>query len=48
MGIPPTEKSMSVMGITINRIAGGKAVETWTNFDMLGLLQQPGVVPPAG
>lgn len=48
MGIPPTGKSTTVTGITINRIAGGKAVETWTNFDMLGLLQQIGAIPAMG
>jgi|SRR6266571_1904017 len=45
MGIPPTGKSINVTGITITRIVGGKATETWTNFDMLGLLQQIGVAP---
>jgi steroid delta-isomerase-like uncharacterized protein len=48
MGMPPTGKSITVTGITINRIAGGKADETWTNFDMLGLLQQVGVIPAMG
>lgn len=48
IGIPPTGKSTSITGITINRIVEGKAVETWTNFDMLGLLQQLGVVPAPG
>lgn len=48
MGIPPTGKSITVTGITITRMAGGKAVETWTNFDMLGLLQQIGAIPAMG
>jgi steroid delta-isomerase-like uncharacterized protein len=48
MGIAPTGKSITITGIEINRIASGKIVEGWSNFDMLGLLQQPGVVPPAG
>ena len=48
MGIPPTGKSITVTGITITRIPDGKATETWTNFDMLGLLQQIGVVPAMG
>ena len=47
-GIPPTGKSTSITGITISRLAGGKAVETWTNFDMLGLLQQIGAIPAPG
>ena len=48
IGIPPTGKSASITGITINCIVEGKSVETWTNFDMLGLLQQLGVVPAPG
>jgi predicted ester cyclase len=37
-----------VSGINIERIADGKIVEWWHNFDMLGWLQQLGVVPPSG
>lgn len=48
LGIPPTGKATSVTGITISRIVGGKIVETWTNFDMLGLLQQIGAIPAPG
>ena len=45
MGIPPTGKQGTVTGITIERITGGKIVESHTNWDTLGLLQQLGVVP---
>jgi steroid delta-isomerase-like uncharacterized protein len=48
MGIAPTGKRVTVTGMTINRIAGGKIVETWNNFDALGQLQQLGVVPMPG
>ena len=48
MGIAPTGKRVTVTGITINRIAGGKIVETWNNFDALGQLQQLGVIPVPG
>ena len=48
MGIPPTGKQVTVTGIGIQRIADGKFQETWDSFDMLGLLQQLGVVPPMG
>jgi steroid delta-isomerase-like uncharacterized protein len=44
-GIPPTGKSGTVTGITINRVASGKIVEGWTNLDALGLLQQLGAIP---
>ncbi len=47
-GMPATNKSATVTGITINRIVGGKSVETWTNFDNLGMLQQLGVIPMPG
>ncbi len=46
MGIPPTGRRVTVTGITINRIVGGKIMETWNNYDALGQLQQLGVVPP--
>jgi len=48
MGIQPSGKAAAVSGMTINRLAGGKIVETWTNWDALGLLQGFGVIPPAG
>jgi steroid delta-isomerase-like uncharacterized protein len=51
MGIPATNKRAAVTGITIDRYQNGKAVESWTNYDTLGMFQQLGVVPmlaPAG
>jgi steroid delta-isomerase-like uncharacterized protein len=50
-GIPPTGRQMTMTGITIFRIANGKLVEGWTNADILGMMQQLGVIPapkPAG
>jgi steroid delta-isomerase-like uncharacterized protein len=44
-GIAPTGKEATVTGITIDRWAGGKIAESWTNWDTLGLLQQLGAVP---
>jgi steroid delta-isomerase-like uncharacterized protein len=44
MGIPPTEKSVTVSGITIDRIADGKISETIGSWDALGLMQQLGVL----
>lgn len=46
MGVPATGKQVSVAGIDIVRCAGGKIVEHWESFDMLGMLQQIGAVPP--
>ncbi len=48
MGIAPTGKQVTVTGISIQRIANGKIVEEWSNYDMLGMLQQLGVVPMPG
>ena len=45
MGIAPTNKQVTVTGIVVRRIAGGKIAEAWENFDQLGLMQQLGVVP---
>jgi steroid delta-isomerase-like uncharacterized protein len=49
LGIPETHKAIKMSGIAVWRIAGGKIVEHWAEIDLLGLLQQLGVVPtPAG
>jgi predicted ester cyclase len=48
MGLPPTGKHVMFTAIDINRIAGGKSVEHWNTSDILGLLQQLGVVPSMG
>jgi steroid delta-isomerase-like uncharacterized protein len=48
MGIPPTGKRIDVAGIHITRIVDGKGVEDWGSDDMLGLLQQLGVIPAMG
>jgi steroid delta-isomerase-like uncharacterized protein len=42
MGMPPTGRSVTVTGIDILRIAGGKIAERWGNFDMAGMMQQLG------
>ena len=48
MGIPPTERRVTVTGINITRLDGGKIVEGWTNFDALGMLQQLDVIRAPG
>jgi len=45
MGIAPTNKQITVTGITIDRIADGRIVETWTTWDLMSLYQQLGVLP---
>ncbi len=48
MGIAPTGKPVTVSGITISRLANGKVVEEWINWDTLGMLQQIGAFPTPG
>jgi steroid delta-isomerase-like uncharacterized protein len=48
MGIPATDKSVSVDGITIHHVAGGKIMDSHSNWDALGMMQQLGVVPRLG
>ncbi len=46
MGIPATGRQVTVSAIDITRVADGRLVEHWEQFDALGLMQQLGVVPP--
>jgi steroid delta-isomerase-like uncharacterized protein len=48
MGLAPTNAKGSVTGITIDRFENGKVVETWTEWDNLGLARQIGAAPPEG
>jgi predicted ester cyclase len=49
MGIPPTGKTVTMTGITIDRVGQGRIVERWSAIDNLGVLQQLGVIPgPTG
>ncbi|MHA2064892.1 MAG: ester cyclase [Candidatus Thorarchaeota archaeon] len=45
MGIAPSSKQVTVTGMQISRIVDGKVVEDWTEFDMMGMMQQVGAVP---
>ena len=45
-GIAPTGKQITVTGIGIFRFSDeGKVVESWDNFDQLGMMQQLGAIP---
>jgi steroid delta-isomerase-like uncharacterized protein len=48
MGIDPTGNRVEISGIDILRVADGKIVEHWGNFDDLGMMQQLGVIPEPG
>ena len=45
MGMPATGKPTTVTGMFLNRLAAGKIVEGWGNFDALGMMQQLGLIP---
>lgn len=47
-GIPPTGKTVEVTSIGIDRVVNGKVVEGWGELDMLGMMQQLGVIPTPG
>lgn len=45
MGIEPTGAEVSVTGMAVLQIEDGTCVASWVNMDVLGLMQQLGVVP---
>lgn len=47
-GNPPTGKQIVVTGMDICRFADGTIVERWWAKDVLGAMQQLGVIPPMG
>lgn len=48
MGIPATGKKVTVSGIHIARVAGGKIVERWEEVNTMAMMVQLGVVPAPG
>ena len=45
VGIPPTGNRITVEGISIDRMVGGKSEESWTINDIMGMMQQLGAIP---
>jgi steroid delta-isomerase-like uncharacterized protein len=45
-GLPATGKAVAVPGVTILRMANGKIAEKWSHDDVLGMLEQAGLVAP--
>jgi predicted ester cyclase len=45
MGIGPTGKQVTVSGLTLSRLANGKVIEEYTNWDTFGMMQQLDVIP---
>jgi steroid delta-isomerase-like uncharacterized protein len=46
LGVPPTSARVTVTGMNIHRLVDGKIVEAWWSYDMLGMMQQLGVISP--
>jgi predicted ester cyclase len=44
LGIPPTGRQVEFTGMRIQRISGGKFVETWHQPDTLGMMRQLGLI----
>jgi predicted ester cyclase len=42
MSIAATGRQVTLSGMSIHRIVGGKITETWNNYDALTLLEQLG------
>lgn len=47
LGIPATNRQVTISGISIVRIRDGQIIEAWNNWDIHGLMQQIGTTPPA-
>ena len=45
LGISPTQKKVTMTGMTVVSVKDGKLFEGWNNWDFLGLYQQLGIVP---
>lgn len=47
-GVPPTGERVTVDALEIDRLTDGKLVETWTQSDERGLMEQIGALPGDG
>ena len=48
LGIPATNKPVTVRGVVIDRLSGGKMADSRILMDTFGLMQQLGVIPAPG
>ena len=48
LGIPPTNRAVTVKGMVIDRFVDGKWTESRILMDNLGMMQQLGVIPEPG
>jgi len=47
LGFPPTHKRVAITGMSFCRVRDGKIVESWDNWDMMGLMHEIGQTPHA-
>ena len=47
-GIPASGRRGEIRGINIDRVDGGKVVEEWASYDLLGAMRQLGAIPEPG
>jgi steroid delta-isomerase-like uncharacterized protein len=45
IGIAPTNRQVTMTGLTIYRFSDGRIVQAWNNSDSLGMLRQLGLTP---
>jgi len=43
-GVPPTGKQITFTGLNMERIANGKIIENWTEFDLLNPMREMGAI----
>ena len=48
MGVPATNKKLTISVIEIHRFVSGKIMEAWEMSNTLGMMQQLGVIPTLG
>jgi steroid delta-isomerase-like uncharacterized protein len=48
MGLSPTDRPIVMTGIEIFRLEDGKIAELWGEANLIGLMQQLGILPPMG
>jgi len=42
--VPPTGRRVRINGLILDRVAAGKVVERWEQWDQMGMMQQLGLV----
>jgi steroid delta-isomerase-like uncharacterized protein len=47
LGVPPTDRSVKVWGVVIDRLENGRIKDTRIIMDTLGLMAQLGALPPS-